>query len=326
MLSMQDGKVNRNGQSRPLVLFPGSLGDFLCFLPALEEIANSTASGMVEVVARGELLAMIQQLPFVSRALSLDRGIFARLFSRPGEKGEETSLLSFPVSEIFSWFGHVHPEVRANLDRMAPGRVQSFAFFTAQEDCHAGAYYLRCVGITELRGPSLFLGEEEKQWLDWYWRLHDWQPSSRVLIVHPGSGGQKKRWVSEGFVQVCRWWRQRKGKVLILLGPAEEEESEKWRQVGEEVESHLSILQVAALLSCADLYLGNDSGVSHLAGAVGARGIILFGPTDPRQWKPLGGALSVIYNVPYRAALPHVPGISLVEIPYEEVLTALTRL
>ncbi len=325
MLSMQDGKVNRNGQLCPLVLFPGSLGDFLCFLPALEEIANSTVSGMVEIVARGELLAMIQRLPFVSRALSLDRGIFARLFSQPGEKGEEASLLSFSVSEIFSWFGHIHPEVRANLETIAPGRVQSFAFFTAQEDCHASAYYLRCVGVTELRGPSLLLGEEERQWLDLYWRLHDWQPSSRMLIVHPGSGGRKKRWVSEGFAQVCRWWRQRKGKVLILLGPAEEE-SEHWRQVGGEVESQLSILQVAALLSRADLYLGNDSGVSHLAGAVGARGIVLFGPTDPRQWRPLGGALSVIHRGQYRAALPHVSGISLAEIPYEEVLTALMRL
>ncbi len=326
MLSTRDGKVNRNEQPRPLILFPGSLGDFFCFLPALAEIANSTAGGMVDVAARGELLGMIRRLPFVSRVLSLDRGIFARLFSPPKEKGEETALLSFPVSEIFSWFGYVHPEVRANLDRIAPGRVQSFAFFTAQEDCHAGAYYLRCVGITELRGPSLFLGEEERQWLDWYWHLRDWQPSSRVLIVHPGSGGQKKRWVSEGFVQVCRWWQQRKGKVLVLLGPAEEEESEKWRQVGGAVESHLSILQVAALLSRADLYLGNDSGVSHLAGAAGARGIVLFGPTAPRQWRPLGGALSVIYNVPYRATLPHVPGISLAEIPCEEVLTTLTRL
>src|SRR6266851_4387024 len=180
MLSMQDGKVNRNGQPCPLVLFPGSLGDFLCFLPALEEIANSTVSGMVEIVAR--------------------------LFSQPGEKGEEASLLSFSVPEIFSWFGHIHPEVRANLDAIAPGRVQSFAFFTAQEDCHASAYYLRCLGVTELRGPSLLLGEEEGQWLDLYWRLHDWQPSSRMLIVHPGSGGRKKRWVSEGFTQVCRWW------------------------------------------------------------------------------------------------------------------------
>ena len=327
MLSMQDRKVNRNGQLHTLVLFPGSLGDFLCLLPALTELAGSTPDGVVEVVARGELLAMIQRLPFVCHAFSLDSGIFAQLFSQPGASAEQGLRFSFPVSEIFSWFGHAHPEVKVNLNRIAPGRVRSFAFFTGQEDCHASAYYLRCVGTKELRGPSLLLGEEERQWLDRYWRLPDWPPSSRVLMVHPGSGGQKKRWVTEGFVQICHWWQQqKKGKVLILLGPAEEEEAESWRQIGGKVERNLSLLQVAALLSRADLYLGNDSGISHLAGAVGARGIVLFGPTRPQQWRPLGGSLSVIHNAPYRAALPHVPGISLAEIPHENVLVSLARL
>jgi len=324
---MQDRKVNRNGQLRTLVLFPGSLGDFLCLLPALMELAGSTPDGVVEVVARGELLGMIQRLPFVCQAFSLDSGIFAQLFSPLGASAEQGLRFSFPVSEIFSWFGHAHPEVRMNLNRIAPGRIRSFAFFTGQEDCHASAYYLRCVGTKELRGPSLLLGEEERQWLDRYWRLHDWPPSSRVLIIHPGSGGQKKRWATEGFVQICHWWQQqKKGKVLILLGPAEEEEAESWRQTGGQIERNLSLLQVAALLSRADLYLGNDSGISHLAGAVGVRGVVLFGPTRPQQWRPLGGSLSVLHNAAYRAALSQVSGISLTEIPYEKVLVSLARL
>ena len=324
---MQDRKVNRNGQLRTLVLFPGSLGDFLCLLPALMELAGSTPDGVVEVVARGELLGMIQRLPFVCQAFSLDSGIFAQLFSPLGASAEQGLRFSFPVSEIFSWFGHAHPEVRMNLNRIAPGRIRSFAFFTGQEDCHASAYYLRCVGTKELRGPSLLLGEEERQWLDRYWRLHDWPPSSRVLIIHPSSGGQKKRWATEGFVQICHWWQQqKKGKVLILLGPAEEEEAESWRQTGGQIERNLSLLQVAALLSRADLYLGNDSGISHLAGAVGVRGVVLFGPTRPQQWRPLGGSLSVLHNAAYRAALSQVSGISLTEIPYEKVLVSLARL
>jgi len=326
MLSTQDRKVNRNGQLHPLVLFPGSLGDFLCVLPALQELADSTAHGMVELAARGELLGIIPRLPFVRRARSLESGIFAQLFSRPGAGGEEGPVFPFPVSAVFSWFGSAHPEVEANLQRVAPGRVRSFAFFTGQEDCHAGAYYLRCVGAGGLRAPSLVLGEEERRWLDGYWRLHDWSPSSRVLIVHPGSGGQRKRWAPEGFIRVCQWWREKKGRVLLLLGPAEEREAEGWRQTGGEVENTLSLLQVAALLSRADLYVGNDSGVSHLAGAVGARGVVLFGPTRPRQWRPLGGALSVIHNASYRATRPHVPGISLAEVPCEEVVTFLARL
>ena len=325
MLSMQARKVNRNEQLHALVLFPGSLGDFLCLLPALEAIARSTANERVEVVARGELLEMIRRLPFVCQASSLDRGVFAQLFLQSAGSREKISSLFSSISEVFSWFGYAHPEVRANLDSIVRGRVRSFAFFTGQEDCHASAYYLRCVGSGELRCPSFLLGEEERLWLDRYWRRRDWLPSSRVLIVHPGSGGRKKRWEPEGFMQVSRWWqRHKKGKVLILLGPAEEEGAERWRQVGE-VESALSLLQAAAVLSRTSVYLGNDSGVSHLAGVVGARGAVLFGPTRPQQWRPLGGALTVIHNGPYREEMFHTPGISLTEIPVEEVISALGR-
>jgi ADP-heptose:LPS heptosyltransferase len=146
-----------------------------------------------------------------------------------------------------------------------------------------------------------------------------------LLIIHPGSGGKKKRWDPEGFVQVSRWWReQKKGTVLILLGPVEEEETERWSEVAH-TEGALSLLQAAALLSRADAYLGNDSGLSHLACAVGARGVVLFGPTSPRQWRPLGGALSVLRNEAYRECRPDIPGISLAEIPVEKVQTALAR-
>jgi ADP-heptose:LPS heptosyltransferase len=227
------------------------------------------------------------------------------------------------VPQIISWFGHSQPEVRATLERFTPGRVQSFAFFTGQEDLHASAYYLRCVGSEELCCPSLTLAEEERQWLNSYWQRRSWRPDSRVLVIQPGSGGKKKRWASEGFAQAARWWKSHKNRhVLILLGPAEEEEEDLWRQVGE-VEKELSLCQLAALLSRADVYLGNDSGVSHLAGAVGARGTVLFGPTRPQQWRPLGGALSVLHNVQYRTAIPQDSGISLKEIPVEEVIAGL---
>jgi len=92
------------------------------------------------------------------------------------------------------------------------------------------------------------------------------------------------------------------------------------------VESALSVWQAAALLSRADLYVGNDSGASHLAGAVGARGVVLFGPTQPQQWRPLGGALSVLQNLRYRTEHPDEDGITLAETSAEEVIATLLRL
>jgi ADP-heptose:LPS heptosyltransferase len=325
MLSVGGRKVNENTAPVILILFPGSLGDFCCVLPALQALCRSSNVGKGNLVARPELLAIAQRFPFFHRTISLDSGVIAKLFSSPPVAKEELSGYFAPPSCVVSWFGHTRPEIAANLDLLAPGHVRSFAFFSGQEECHASAYYLRCVGITELQCPSLVLREQDRSWVERYWISREWSLSSRVLVLHPGSGGKRKRWVGEGFAAVARWWQdQRQGKVLVLLGPAEAQEESYWRQVGE-VEKDLAVLQVAALLSRADLYLGNDSGVSHLAGAVGARGVVLFGPTQPSQWRPIGGSLSVLYNVHYRAEAPQAQGITLNEVAPEEVITKLLQ-
>ena len=309
---------------RAVVLFPGSLGDFLCALPALRAIGCLSPQG-VEFIGRERLFEIAQQLPFIRKTVSIDAGYFANLFTCHSAARSEVLSLFSSASHIFSWFGHAHPEVRVNLEKIAPGRVQSFDFFVGQEDCHVSAYYLRCVGVQEIRCPSLILGKKEEQWLDYYWAACGWHSLSKVLVIHPGSGGKRKRWEVNGFRTVTRWWREKRhNQVLILLGPAEEQEEALWRQFGK-VEKDLSLLQVAALLSRATAYIGNDSGVSHLAGAVGARGVVLFGPTCPQRWRPLGGSLSVLQNGCYRAKMPHVSGISLSEISAEEVITALRQ-
>jgi ADP-heptose:LPS heptosyltransferase len=170
------------------------------------------------------------------------------------------------------------------------------------------------------------IGHEGQQWLASYWRQRGWDVRSRILVIHPGSGGKKKRWAAEGFARIAHWWATRRNtKVLILLGPAEEQEAEDWRLAGQ-VESSLSVWQAAALLSRANLYVGNDSGASHLAGAVGARGVVLFGPTQSQQWRPLGGALAVLQNLQYRVEHPDEVGITLTEIEADEVIAALLRL
>jgi ADP-heptose:LPS heptosyltransferase len=112
--------------------------------------------------------------------------------------------------------------------------------------------------------------------------------------------------------------------VCILLGPAEIGEEVHWKRFGR-VESSLDLAQVASILSRATLYIGNDSGVSHLAGAVGARGGAIFGPTRPDQWRPLGGAITVVRNQTYRKENPNREGISLEEIPVQQVINLLDQ-
>jgi ADP-heptose:LPS heptosyltransferase len=122
-----------------------------------------------------------------------------------------------------------------------------------------------------------------------------------LLVVAPGSGAKEKNWPRDYFREIIEWWqrsaggkgRSLSGKVSVVLGPAEEAEYPFWTQHAA-VARGLSLGQLAALLSLADVYLGNDSGVTHLAAAVGAKTIALFGPTDPAEWAPRGRDIEVI--------------------------------
>ena len=75
--------------------------------------------------------------------------------------------------------------------------------------------------------------------------------------------------------------------VAVILGPAEMSMEPIFRQSGAAVLKHLDLPTVAAIARVASAFVGVDSGVSHLAAAAGASGVVIFGPTDPARWRPL---------------------------------------
>jgi ADP-heptose:LPS heptosyltransferase len=130
--------------------------------------------------------------------------------------------------------------------------------------------------------------------------------------IHPGSGSPKKNWPLDRFMEVARRLRQEgRRQVAWLAGPAEAERrtlAPLGRQ--EPVLADLALEQAAGVLAMADLYVGNDSGITHLAAAVRRPGlpgrcrgkpggratptVALFGPTDPRPWAPRGPHVRII--------------------------------
>jgi ADP-heptose:LPS heptosyltransferase len=119
-------------------------------------------------------------------------------------------------------------------------------------------------------------------------------PSPRdrgMAALAPGSGGPSKNWPRERFAELASLLERRALSVSWITGPAEEETAAPpgargWR--------NLPLPVLAAGLSRCRLYVGNDSGVTHLAAASGCPTIALFGATDPLVWSPRGKAVRVI--------------------------------
>jgi heptosyltransferase-2 len=113
------------------------------------------------------------------------------------------------------------------------------------------------------------------------------------LAVHPGSGAPRKNWPGALFaVLVQRVSGAR--PFLLVEGPADAEAAAPTRHLPGAIHARdLPPRVLGAVLARAGLYVGNDSGVSHLAAAWGAPVLALFGPTDPAQWAPVGPRVTV---------------------------------
>ncbi len=111
---------------------------------------------------------------------------------------------------------------------------------------------------------------------------------SDEILIHPGSGSPKKNWPVERFAAVIRAVGR---PVRVIVGEAD---AELTTQLGGARLEMPALEELAARLAGCQAYLGNDSGVSHLAGLSGARTFALFGPTDPRVWAPMGPHVQVL--------------------------------
>ncbi len=137
--------------------------------------------------------------------------------------------------------------------------------------------------------PDLVATAEEREHArPWLERL-----GPGFLALHPGSGSATKNWPADRFLALAkrlvgeRPW-------LLVEGPADSVEAATLRGDPRAVTaSGLSVRVLGALLAHAGLYVGNDSGVSHLAAAFGTPTLALFGPTDPAVWAPVGRYVEV---------------------------------
>lgn len=270
---------------RLLVLFPGALGDFVCLLPTLAMLRMQFA-GRLAVAAKPSLLEL---LPADVECFSIERREIADLFGT-GVPHEDTAALLDRFTHVHSWTGYNQPGFATRLRAVSAAQVEVHPFRAMRVGEHAASYYARCVGVPPITWtPAVSAAEQE-----WAAAVipHGDDPTS--LLIHAGSGSVAKNWT--GFAALAERW-QRNGRVRWLVGPADTEPDGVPQR---DIIRNQPLPRIVALLQRVSLYVGNDSGISHLAGAARTLGLALFGPSDASVWRPLG--LHVLHGGPPCAA------------------------
>jgi ADP-heptose:LPS heptosyltransferase len=124
-------------------------------------------------------------------------------------------------------------------------------------------------------------------------------PANRI-VIHPGAGKEANRWSAEGFLQIASRFKAEGKHVRILIGEAEIDRlsAELLKQFRDTLEVYepQTLLDLLNEVASANIFIGNDSGPSHLAGIIGVPTLTLFGPSDPVRWRPLGPRVRIIHS------------------------------
>ena len=172
-----------------------------------------------------------------------------------------------------------------NLRAITFGTVEIFPFKDFRSGLHATDHFARCAGIAPVAVP-LSIGESARRWARA--AADGLGVDAGTLVIHAGSGSAGKNW--DGMSELAGSWRRRGGRVVAIIGPADRDIDGCDGFVSDQPLDH-----IAAFLALAPFFVGNDSGVSHLAAAVSCRGIALFGDTDPTIWHPRGAAFHCMH-------------------------------
>jgi ADP-heptose:LPS heptosyltransferase len=275
---------------RVLVIFPGALGDFVCVLPAIEALAARHRSCSIEVMARAELARLAVGRTAVARAHSIDAPNVSALFGESDGENVEPRELFAGYDRIYSFFASNDAHFRMRLAAVADGEVSFHPFRPLDDDSdepHIAAAYLRSIGESDApMRPRIEPTRDDLRAAADAIAKSRCDPSN-LIAIFPGSGSPAKNWPLDKFAALASILSER-SSVVFILGPTESAMEPILRQHGFPILKGLDLGTVAGIARLAVGFVGNDSGVSHLAAATDAPGVVIFGPTDAQRWRPLG--------------------------------------
>lgn len=276
---------------RILIVHQGALGDFILALPAIKAIRQFLQPVWLEIMGHPWILRLVERRYYADGVTDVNMAEMAPLFQEGAHLPESMCKYFTSFDAAFVFGKGVAFEL--NLRLVGVKRVFIIPPFP-EERMHMVDHHLSSLMALGIRSdptlPKIFLRQEDEEWAEAFLRQRRW--AGGIIALHPGAGSRKKIWPPLRFADVGRILAQNGWGLLIIQGPADEE------VVGEVLRGlngvphlvlrHLPLIRLGALLRNTSLFIGNDSGISHLAAALGVPTVAIFGPTDPLVWAPRG--------------------------------------
>lgn len=275
-----------------LVIRGGAIGDFILTLPAIAALRQAFPAACLEVLGYSHIVELAVAGGLADRVRSIDARPLAAFFARNGELGEEMRDYFSEFDLIISYLYDPDGIFQTNVCRCSPAQFIPGPHRPEEKRrIHATKAFLgpleRLAIFDADSVPRLRIGSSNAEVSNLAHTTED----SPTLALHPGSGSELKNWPQERWGELLEWLlNETRFRLLMVGGEAEGERLQSLAAALPPARTRVAQNQPLAelagrLASCAG-FIGHDSGISHLAAALGLPGLILWGDTAEEIWRP----------------------------------------
>jgi ADP-heptose:LPS heptosyltransferase len=281
-------------QGKILVIRGGAIGDFILTLPVLAALRRQFPRAHLEVLGYPHIAQLALAGGLAERVQSIEARSLAAFFARGGELAEELAEYFSEFDLIISFLYDPDQIFQVNV-----GRCTSAQFIAGphrpdeRENLHATDVLLKPLerlAIFDADGtPRLEIAKAFDNMIG----------SGRWLAAHPGSGSESKNWPEAKWLELLQHLME-STRLNLLLAGGEAERGRLERLAATLPGTRIKLMQNAALpelaqwLASCTAFIGHDSGISHLAAAVGLRSLILWGESEEAVWRPRGREMTIL--------------------------------
>jgi heptosyltransferase III len=301
---------------RILVIRGGAIGDFILTLPALKALRDSNPGARIEILGYKHIAVLTENRFYAEAVRSIEYGALSGFFARGAVLPDDLGDYFRSFDLILSYLYDPDRIFEENLGRAGARKILAGP---AKIDNHSHAARQLAKPLEELGlevvdlAAKIFPSSEDRQFA----REFLGGRAQRVVALHPGSGSEKKNWPLEQWIQLANrvlgqrasrnggfpaadLGKRRSGdrrSLMLIAGEADDSQvarlEREWKDRDVRFAKNLPLPHLAAVLE-GTVFVGHDSGISHLAAAAGADCVLLFGPTDPAIWAPRNEKVQVI--------------------------------
>jgi len=286
-------------QEKLLIIHQGAIGDIVSIFPAIIRLKEKFRR--IDAICKKSIGELASSLQLTDKYYPVEAAFFSSVFSGKADPRTVDIFRSYEEIVLFSY----SQELENIIGRMVNRKIFRI---DPRPDSSLEIHILNHV-LDRLAENGLirYAGRDADRYAKWpetdyFTRLRKQKVANsfdngKKILIHPGAGSIRKNWPVSNFMETFKGLRIAGMNPEIILGPSETdfyESAARCLPAGSKIHMLTDLSDLMTILTESGGFIGNDSGISHLAAFTGMPTVVIFGPSSPKRWKPFGRSVEVL--------------------------------